>query len=78
MVIHETCFELSQLRKLEISTKTRKAELDVSVLQSCPQFIVCPKFICFQLLNVNRYDVNVTRTRLLQSAIRKRKEETSK
>ena len=65
--------ELSQLRKLEkISTKTRKAELDVSFLESCQQFNVFPKFICFPLPNVNRYDVNGIIKRLLKSAIRKR------
>ena len=65
--------ELSQLRKLEkISTKTRKAELDVSFLESCQQFNVFPKFICFPLPNVNRYDVTGIIKRLLKSAVRKR------
>jgi len=71
--------ELSQLRKLEkISIKTRKAELDVSFLESCQRFNVFPKFICFQLPNVSKYDVTAIRKRLLKSAIRKRCKEKRK
>ena len=65
--------KLSQLRKLEkISTKTKKAELDMSFLESCQLFNVFPKFICFELPNVDGYDVYAIRKRLLKSAIRKR------
>ena len=52
--------------------KPRKVELDVSFLESCQRFNVFPKFICFQLSNVNKYDVNAIRKHLLKSAIRKR------
>ena len=49
-----------------------KADLDVSFLKSCQRFNVFPKFICFQLPNVSKYDVIPIRKRLLKSAISKR------
>ena len=65
--------ELSQLRKLEkISTKTQKADLEISFLKSCQRFNVFPKFICFQLPNVSKFDVIGIRKRLLKSAISER------
>ena len=65
--------ELSQRQKLEkISTKTRKADLDISFLKSCQRFNVFPKFICFQLPNVSKFDVICIRKRLLKSTISKR------
>ena len=64
--------ELSQLPRLEtISTKTREAELDISFMGSCQQLNVLPNFICFQLPNVNKVDVNTIRKRLLRIAIKK-------
>ena len=39
---------------------------------------MCPKFICFQLPNVSKYDVNAIRKHLLKSAITKRCKEKRK
>ena len=71
--------EVSQFRKVEkLSKKVKKAELDISFLTSCQRFNVFPKFVCFPLPSVNKYDVFAIRRRLLKSAINKRSKEKRK
>ena len=70
---------LSEFRSLEtVSTKKRKAELDVNFLRNCQSFEVFPKFICFPLPNVNNQDVHAKRKLLLRSSIIKRSKEKRK
>ena len=70
---------LSDFRSLEkLSTKKRKADLDVNFLRDCQSFEVFPKFICFPLPNVNAQDVHAIRKRLLRSAVLKRSKEKRK
>ena len=71
--------ELSQFRKVEkLSKKLKKAELDLCFLNSCQRFNVFPRFVCFPLPNVNKYDVFAIRKRLLKSSINKRSKEKRK
>ena len=68
--------ELLQFRKVEkLSKKAKKAELDINFLTSCQRFNVFPKFVCFPLPNVSKYDVFAIRKRLLKSALGKRSKE---
>ena len=65
--------ELSQFRKVEkLSKKIKKAELDISFLTNCLRFNVLPKFVCFPLPNVDKYNVYGIRKSLLKIAINKR------
>ena len=71
--------ELSQFRKVEkLSEKIKKAELDISFPTNCQKFNVFPKFVCFPLPNVGKYDVYGIRKRVLKSAINKRSKEKKK
>ena len=65
-----------EFRKLnKLYTKVDKAEQDIHFLQNCQNFGVFPKFITFNLPNVNFHDAKFIRKRLLKSAIHKRKKE---
>ena len=65
-----------QLRKYEkTKNKIRKAELDLIFLMNCQTLNVVPKFLSFNLPNVNHCDKRCIRKRLLRSAASKRKKE---
>ena len=67
---------VEQLRKYEKTRKKiRKAELDLRFLMNCQTLNVVPKFLSFNLPNVNQYDKRCIRKRLLRSVISKRKKE---
>ena len=70
---------MSDFRTYEkLSTKKRKAELDINFLKDCQTFGVFPNFLCFPLPNVNNQDIYAIRKRLLRSAITKRSKEQRK
>ncbi|XP_046848088.1 uncharacterized protein LOC124441666 [Xenia sp. Carnegie-2017] len=67
---------LSDFRNYEkLTTKKRKAELDVAFLKDCNSLGVFPKFLCFPLPNVDNRDTYHIRKRLLRTAITKRSKE---
>ena len=67
---------VEQLRKYEKTRKKiRKVELDLRFLMNCQTLNVVPKFLSFNLPNVNQYDKRCIRKRLLRSAVSKRKKE---
>ena len=67
---------VEQLRKYEKTRKKiRKAALDLTFLMNCQTLNVVPKFLSFNLPNVNKYDKRCLRKRLLRSAVSKRKKE---
>ena len=67
---------VEQMRKYEkTKKKIRKAELDLTFLMNCQTLNVVPKFLSFNLPNVNYCDKRCIRKRLLRSAISKRKKE---
>ena len=55
--------------------KIRKAEPDLTFLMNWQTLNVFPKFLSFNLPNVNKYDRRCIRKRLLRSAVSKRKKE---
>ena len=70
---------VSEFRKLEsLTTKLRKAELDVQFLKNCQVFGVYPKFISFDLPNVCNSDPVYIRKRLLRTSILRRTQEKKK
>ena len=76
---YEGKVSLSDFRAYEkLTTKRRKADLDVNFMKDCQSFNVFPNFVCFPLPNVNHQDVNAIRRRLLRSAINKRSKEQRK
>ena len=69
---------VEQLRKYEKTRKKiRKAELDLTFVMICQTLNVVPKFLSFNLPNVNQYDKRCIRKHLLRSAVSKRKKELS-
>ena len=67
---------VEQLRKYEKTRKKiRKAELDLTFLMNCQTLNVVPKFLSFNLPNVNQYDKRCIRKHLLRSVVSKRKKE---
>ena len=62
----------------KLSTKKRKADLDVAFLKDCQSFGVFPKFVCFPLPNVDNEDTYAIRKRLLRTTIVKRCKEQLK
>ena len=71
--------ELFEFRKLEkLSIQIRKAESDISYLNSCLQFNLFPNFICFPLPNVGKFDVYAMRRRLVTTAIHRRSKDKRK
>ena len=67
---------VEQLRKYEKTRKKiRKAELDLTFVMICQTLNVVPKFLSFNLPNVNQYDKRCIRKHLLRSAVSKRKKE---
>ena len=71
---------VSDFRKLEkLATKSRKAtgkaELDVQFLKHCQAFGVYPKFISFDLPNLNNSAAVYIRKRLLRTSILRRTQE---
>ena len=76
---YEASFSKSDFRKLEkLHIKINKANEDINFLKNCQHFNVYPKFISFQLPNVDNGDVKFIRKRLLKSAIWKRIKEKHK
>ena len=67
---------VEQLRKYEKTRKKiRKAELDLTFLMNCQTLNVVPKFLSFNLPNVNNHDKRCIRKQLLRGAASKRKKE---
>ena len=67
---------VQQLRKLEkLSTKCKKAELDLQFLRNCKTFGVYPKFTVFPIPPQHQQDASEIRKRLLKSAINRRTKE---
>ena len=62
---------LRNYEKLKINI--RKTELDLPFLTHCQTLNVYPKFLTFNLPNVNSHDAIFIRKRLLRSTIKKRK-----
>ena len=71
--------EKSRLRRFEkLSIKFKKADLDLTFLWNCRTFNVIPKFSAYNLPYTNDEDSRFIRKRLLQSAIKKRRDERCK
>ena len=67
---------VEQLRKYEKTRKKiRKAELDLTFLMICQTLNVVPKFLSFNLPNVNQYDKRCIGKHLLRSVVSKRKKD---
>ena len=83
-VIYETVQKCNQLstskqHKLEkLSIKLKKADLDITFLSDCKVFNVIPKFLVFNLPDTNDRDLRFIRKQVLQSALKKRKDERYK
>ena len=67
---------VEQLRKYEKTLKKiRKTELDLTFLMNCQTLNVVPKFLSFNVPNVNQHDKRYIRKCLLRNAVSKRKKE---
>ena len=65
--------KVGDFRKLErLTYKAKKFNADIVFLKNCQTLSVYPKFICFELPNVNTNDVKSIRKKLLKSALHKR------
>ena len=67
---------LKKLRKYEkLKIKISKMEIDLTFLTNCQELNVYPKYLIFNLTNVNSYNAKFIRKPLLRSAIKLTKEE---
>ena len=73
---YDTLLNVEQLQKYEkTKKKIRKAELGLTFLMSWQTVNVVPKFVSFNLPNVDQYDKRCIRKGLLKRAVSKRKKE---
>ena len=73
---YDTLLNVEQLQKYEkTKKKIRKAELGLTFLMSWQTVNVVPKFVSFNLPNVDQYDKRCVRKGFLKRAVSKRKKE---